>query len=120
MLWPRWPNGIGFKLLTQVFLVALPEELFFRGYLQRRMELLWPAKRRLFGTPFGLAIVLSSLVFALGHFLGEYRLDRLGPFFPALLFGLLRTRTNSLVTPVLYHGFCNVLSDALFVSYKPL
>lgn len=120
VLWPRWPHGIGTKLLTQIFLVALPEELFFRGYLQRRMELLWPARRRLFGVPFGRAIVLASAVFALGHFLGEYRPDRLGPFFPALVFGLLRTRTNSLVAPILYHAFCNVLSDALFVSYKPL
>lgn len=119
-LWPRWPHGIGVKLLTQVFLVALPEELFFRGYLQRRMELLWPAGRKLFGVPFGKAVIVASAVFALGHFVGEYRPDRLGPFFPALLFGLLRTRTNSLVTPVLYHAFCNVLSDALFVSYKPL
>lgn len=120
VLWPRWPYGLGTKLLTQIFLVALPEELFFRGYLQRRMELLWPAQRRLFGVPFGKAIILASFVFALGHFVGEYRPDRLGPFFPALVFGLLRTRTNSLVTPILYHAFCNVLSDALFVSYKPL
>lgn len=119
----RWsfalPDAFFYTALTQIFAIALPEELFFRGYLQRRFEKLWPARRRLFGTPFGMAIIVSSAVFALAHFAGEYNPMRLGPFFPSLLFGLLRTRTNRIVAPVAYHAFCNLLSETLFASYLP-
>jgi len=113
----RWPPEVLVGVFNQV-MVALVEELFFRGYLQGRMEQLWPAKRRLFGVPFGRAIIFASVVFALAHFVGEYRPDRLGPFFPALLFGLLRTKTGSIVAPVAYHAFCNVLGDVLWASYS--
>lgn len=115
---PRLPDGLALSVVTQVLAVALPEELFFRGYLQGRMERLWPAKRRLFGAPFGKAILVASAVFALAHFVGEYRPDRLGPFFPALLFGLLRSKTQSIVAPVSYHAFCNILSEMLFACYS--
>ncbi len=113
-------GGLGafaLMVLTQVIAVALPEELFFRGYLLRRMELLWPARRALFGAPFGLALLVSSAVFALAHFVGEYAPVRLGPFFPALVFGLLRSRTGSIVAPVAYHAFCNILSAMLWACY---
>jgi membrane protease YdiL (CAAX protease family) len=113
----RLAPGLMMSVLTQVLAVALPEELFYRGYLQQRFEAVWPARRRLFGTPFGSAIIVTSAVFALAHFVGEGRLDRLGPFFPGLVFGLLRTRTRSLVAPVAYHAFCNVLSEILFACY---
>jgi membrane protease YdiL (CAAX protease family) len=112
------PENFAIDAVSQVFAIALPEELFFRGYLQGRLELLWPAKRKLFATPFGSAILTASAVFALAHFVGEYRPDRLGPFFPALVFGLLRARTGSLVAPVTYHAFCNILSDVLFACYR--
>lgn len=110
-------DGLLVMVLTQVIAVALPEELFFRGYLLGRMEALWPARRRLFGAPFGAALLWSSVVFALAHFVGEYAPARLGPFFPALLFGLLRLRTGSIVAAVTYHAFCNVLSAMLWACY---
>lgn len=105
-------------ILTQLIAVALPEELFFRGYLQGRMERLWPARRTLFGAPVGRALVAASAVFALAHFVGEYAPARLGPFFPALVFGVLRARTGSIVAPVVYHAFCNVLSAMLWACYR--
>ncbi|MFO0724922.1 MAG: CPBP family intramembrane glutamic endopeptidase [Myxococcota bacterium] len=114
----RLADGLFTSIVTQLLAVALPEELFFRGYLQGRMELLWPASRRVFGVPFGKAILVASAVFALAHFVGEYRPDRLGPFFPALVFGLLRTKTQSIVAPVTYHAFCNILSEMLFACYS--
>lgn len=114
----RIPEGFLGEALIQVLVVALAEETFFRGYLQERMSRLWPSRRRLFGVPFGLAIILSSAVFALAHFVGEYRLDRLGPFFPALVFGLLRAKTGTIVGAVGYHAFCNLLAELLWASYR--
>jgi membrane protease YdiL (CAAX protease family) len=115
---PRLPDGVLEAVVTQVLVVALAEELYFRGYLQERLQRIWPAKRKLFGVPFGMAIVVAAAVFALAHFLGEYQLDRLGPFFPALVFGLLRARTGTIVGSIAYHAFCNVLGEVLWASYK--
>ncbi|MCK6552434.1 CPBP family glutamic-type intramembrane protease [Myxococcota bacterium] len=113
----RLPDDLLTSVLLQVFVVALAEEMFFRGYLQERMERLWPAKRRLFGAPFGVAIVASSAVFALAHFVGEYDPSRLGPFFPSLVFGLLRARTGTIVGAIGYHAFSNILAEVLWASY---
>lgn len=114
----RLPKDVLENALTQLFVVALAEEVFFRGYLQGRLERIWVTQRTLFGVPFGSAIVVASAVFALAHFVGEYRFDRLGPFFPALVFGLLRARTGTIVGPVVYHAFCNVLADVLWACYR--
>ncbi len=114
----RFPDDFLETLAIQILVVGLAEELFFRGYLQLRLEQLWPAKRRLFGVPFGAAIVAAAAVFALAHFVGEYRPDRLGPFFPALVFGWLRARTGTIVGAVAFHAYCNVLGDVLYTFYR--
>jgi membrane protease YdiL (CAAX protease family) len=114
----RLPENVVESILTQVVVVALAEELFFRGYLQERLERIWPATRKVFGVPFGRAIIVAAAVFALAHFIGEYQLDRLGPFFPALVFGLLRARTQTIVGSIGYHAFCNILGEVLWASYR--
>jgi membrane protease YdiL (CAAX protease family) len=116
----RMPDDLLNTVVTEVLVVALAEELYFRGYLQERFSRLWPAKRMLFGAPFGKAIIVSAAIFALAHFVGEYRPDRLGPFFPALVFGLLRARTGTIVAAVGFHAYCNVLGEVLWASYRPL
>lgn len=41
--------GFAERAASQVVVVALPEEYFFRGYLQTRFEQVWPPRRRLLG-----------------------------------------------------------------------
>ena len=48
----------------QVLGVALPEEMFFRGYILGRLRSAFVPRRRLLGVPFGVAHVLSALLFA--------------------------------------------------------
>lgn len=103
--------------LTQLVVVAIPEELFFRGYLLERLEQVWPPGRRLFGAPVGLALVVSSALFALGHVVLVPNPARLAVFFPALLFGWMRARTGSIASGALYHALCNVVSEVLHRSY---
>lgn len=112
------PEDILQRLFMQTLVVALAEEVFFRGYLQERFERLWPARRKLFGVPFGAAILLGSAVFALAHFVGEYNPARLGPFFPSLLFGLLRARSGSIWGAAGLHAYFNVLGDLVWASYR--
>lgn len=105
-------------VLAQVLAVALPEEVLYRGYFQGRLAALFPARRRLFGRELPvLAIVLTSVLFALGHFLLDLDPQRLAVFFPSLLFGVLRAQSTSLAGCIAFHAACNILVRALGVHY---
>jgi uncharacterized protein len=112
----QWPPDFALLALNQVLVIALPEELFFRGYLLGRLEALWPPRRRLGGAPVGRALLVSAALFALGHFLVDFNPQRLTVFFPALLFGWMRVRTGSIVPGTAYHALCNLLADVLHTS----
>ena len=100
-------------LFNQVVLIALPEEWFFRGYLQTRLDTVWRPRWRLLGTTLGPGWLVSSVLFALGHLIHSPSPHRLAVFFPSLLFGWLRARTGSVLASTLYHAACNVLAQAL-------
>lgn len=101
-------------LLTQVVVVGLPEEMFFRGYLQGRLEDAWPRHVRLLGADVSLpALLVQAAAFAVLHFIVEVHIARLAVFFPALLFGWLRSLRGSIGAAVFVHALCNVLSDFL-------
>src|SRR5262249_53239291 len=83
---------------AQLIVIAIPEEFFFRGYIQGRLrEVFAPLP----------AIALSSLIFGLGHYLVDYDPQRLAVAFPAVLFGILRERTGSIAPGALFHPSCN-------------
>jgi hypothetical protein len=103
----------------ELLAIALPEEVFHRGYLMSALEERWPPRRRVFGVPFGLAAVLASLLFAVGHLVGMAELARLATFFPALLFSWLWRRCGSLWAPALFHAGSNLLMAVLIASTFP-
>lgn len=107
-----WDAALGHLLV-----VALPEEMFYRGYLQSRLEQAWPSRWRVFGTRVGAGLLVASLVFALGHLLATPLITRLAVFFPSLLFGWLRARTGGIGSSVLFHAACNVFSLYLAHGY---
>lgn len=105
----------GLEPLAEVLLVALPEEAFFRGYVQSRLgEAL--GSRRAVG-PVSLANLVASLLFALGHFGTSVSVARASVFFPSLLFGLLRERTGGIVAPMIVHALSNLLARVLFAGF---
>ena len=111
-LW--WFAGIA---ATHTLGVALPEETFYRGYLQPHLEARLPPRLRIFGI--GRAAILCAFLFAVGHFLGEWNPLRLGPFFPALVFAWQRNATKSIVGAIAFHALCNTLGEVLFSLYRP-
>jgi membrane protease YdiL (CAAX protease family) len=122
--WLGWAGGQWrlpphFLLLAanQVVVVALPEEMFFRGYLLQRLEERFPPHQRLAGAPVGWALVLSAVLFALGHVLVDFNPQRLAVFFPALVFGWMRALTGSLAPGAAFHALCNLLSEVLHTSF---
>jgi uncharacterized protein len=104
--------SLGF-VLVQLLVVALPEELFFRGYLLGLLEQRFPPRYRLGGGGIGLALVLSSLAFALIHLPKDGDPRVLATFFPGLLFGWMRSATGSILAPTLAHGASNILVRVL-------
>jgi uncharacterized protein len=95
--------------LVQMLVVALPEELFFRGFLLGLLEKRFPPKRRLLGGGVGLALVLSSLAFAIIHIPKDGDPRVLATFFPGLLFGWMRSATGSILASTITHGASNIL-----------
>jgi len=118
--WRMWrvPDDLVVVWLKNTLLIALPEELFYRGFLETRLERLWPTRRTFLGLPLGRTVVLASALFALGHFLGEYNPARLGPFFPAFVFSALTRRSGSITGAVAYHGASNAFSFLLAAAYR--
>jgi len=104
--------------LTQVIVVGLPEEALFRGYLQGRLEDAWPGRTSFLWVPLGLrAWVVQALLFAILHFIVDYNPARLAVFFPALLFGWVRSLRKGIGAAVFVHAACNVLSDTLIRGF---
>lgn len=103
----RLPRSFPLHVLDQLLVVALPEEFFYRGYLQQRLESQLGEGRPLLGIRVGRGFMLTQVLFALGHLVEPYPW-RLTVFFPGLLFGWLRKRSGTLLSGVLYHATCNL------------
>ena len=63
---------------------------------------------------------MTSALFALGHFLGEWNPLRLAPFIPSLIFAWQRNATGSILGAIAFHGLCNILAEMLSQLYQPL
>jgi membrane protease YdiL (CAAX protease family) len=94
---------------VQLVVVALPEELFFRGFLLGLLERRFPPKRRILGGGVGLALVISAAMFALIHLPKDGDPRALATFFPGLLFGWMRSSTGSIMASTLTHAGSNIL-----------
>lgn len=103
--------------LAHLLAVALPEEAFYRGYAQSAFDEVWTPRRKLLGACVGPSIVVTSALFALGHLATDFDVNRLGVFFPSLLFGWLRARTGGVGAPIVFHALCNLFADFLARSY---
>jgi membrane protease YdiL (CAAX protease family) len=119
LLTPNWSTllACGQSCVTQVLGVALPEEAFFRGYLQPQLQQRFGAEQRLGGVPVGRGLGLTALCFALAHFIGEWHPARLLPFFPGLLFGWQRNVRGSLVGAIGLHAACNLFAQICLSAY---
>jgi hypothetical protein len=108
-----WTRDFGEFCLVQLIVVALPEELFFRGMLLKLLEDRFPPKRRILGGGVGLALVLSAAAFALIHLPKDGDPRALATFFPGLLFGWMRSATGSIIASTATHGASNILIHLL-------
>ncbi len=92
-------------LMFHLVVVSVPEEVYFRGYLQ---EVIGNNLRGVF---------IVSLLFSTAHagrflFSGDY--SALFTFFPSLVMGGLYLKTGNLLSPVVFHFLANVAFISFF------
>ena len=114
---PKLPPKFGLWAIDQLLVVALPEEFFYRGFLQTRLRDALPQGRLFLGARLGPAFLLTAGLFAVGH-LAIFDIRRLAVFFPALLFGWLRERTGTVAGACLLHAACNLYDLMLRTSFS--
>ena len=103
-------------IIFQFLLVALPEEVFYRGYLQSRLDQIFTKETKVFGVSVSvMSLVVTSTLFAVGHYVTVPSVHRLAVFFPSLLFGWMRRATGGILAPLTFHALCN-----LFVEFAAL
>jgi membrane protease YdiL (CAAX protease family) len=107
--WPDVDWDFAQFAVVQLVVVALPEELFFRGCLHELLERRFPPRLRVFGGGIGLALILSSVAFALIHLPKDGDPRALATFFPGMLFAWMRSATRSILASTLTHAGSNVL-----------
>jgi membrane protease YdiL (CAAX protease family) len=113
---PPWGSLAG-DLSGQLLVIALPEEAFYRGYLQSALDEVWAPRLRVLGAELGPGLVASSALFALGHLCTEFNAARLAVFFPSLAFGFLRARTRGVGAGLVFHALCNLFASYLGQGY---
>ncbi|MBI5299555.1 MAG: CPBP family intramembrane metalloprotease [Deltaproteobacteria bacterium] len=111
--WTAFTNHLGFQFLA----VAIPEEFYFRGFLQGELNNVWTKKWRILGVDLGWSWIVTAAVFAFAHSLIQLQWWHFSIFFPALLFGYLKERTGSITAPILFHVFSNCFMDWFSHSY---
>jgi membrane protease YdiL (CAAX protease family) len=98
---PAWPplSTLAAAAGWQLAIIVVPEEIFFRGYVQTRLKSASPLA----------AILLTALLFAAAHVLAAPGWMRAAVFFPGLVMGWLRHRTAGLTAGALFHWAANLL-----------
>ena len=93
-------------ILVQFLLIAIPEEVFFRGFLQKS-----------FGNTIK-AVFFVSILFAIAHLItvcGTGRVSLLGcgqnalTFFPSIVMGYLYVKTETLWSSIIFHFLANLV-----------
>lgn len=111
------PDALPTLLAYQIAFVAIPEEFFYRGYFQTRLNEVFPRRWLIFGVPMGWGAVIATLFFAFGHSLVTLQWWHFATFFPGMVFAWMRERTGRVIGGALFHAVCNVGVAFLDIGY---
>lgn len=90
---------------VMVLVAALPEEWFFRAYLQKQ-----------FRNGLG-AVLIVSLMFTLMHYIVRGSVEACLVFIPSVFFGWTYKKTGDLMFVVILHAFSNLVYYVYLESY---
>jgi membrane protease YdiL (CAAX protease family) len=111
-------NGLAIFAFFQLVLVAIPEEIFYRGYIQPQLNRVWGRPWRFLGASFGKSLIFTSMLFAFSHSLIQLKWWHFSIFFPSLVFGWLREKTGSVTAGALFHTLSNTFSFWAAHNYR--
>ena len=111
------PQELLLTILYQLFFVAIPEEFFYRGYFQTRLNEIYPRNWIIFGIPMGKSSIYTGIFFAFGHSIVTYQWWHFSIFFPSLLFSYLREKTGGILSAAMFHACCNIGIVILDTAY---
>ena len=117
------PQDLVLIVAYQFFFVAIPEEFFYRGYFQTRLNEIFPRRFLIFGVPMGWGAVWASLYFAFGHSLVQFQWWHFATFFPGLIFAWMREKRNGVLSGAMFHACCNigiVILDTMYGLRSPI
>ena len=112
-----WPASLLKLVAYHLFFVAIPEEMFYRGYMQTRLDELWPPRFNVLGTLVGPGLLVTCVLFAFGHSLVVVQWWHVFIVFPSVAFGWLRARTGGILAGAFFHAWCNVAVGTLDTLY---
>jgi membrane protease YdiL (CAAX protease family) len=111
-------------LLTVLWLffgAGFGEEIFFRGYIQSRVNQAFGRPLRIMNVDFGVGLLVSALLFGFIHVLNtvDYFNDRwefawwwwLPNLVAGLFYGCLREKTGSILAGAVHHGLMDVMAE---------
>lgn len=107
------PPSIAMLIGYHLFFVAIPEEFFYRGYVQTRLDEVFRPKWRILGADLGWGWLITCVIFAFGHSVVVFQWWHFAIIFPSLVFGWLRARTGGVVAGAMFHAWCNVTVNIL-------
>jgi len=109
--------GIAVTIIFTTVFCGIGEEIFFRGYLQGRINRGLGRPFTFMGIRFGWGLIISSAVFGLGHGLAFWNpiadrtfafhmqwTDAVVTLFEGAILGLLYERTNGIIAPAALHA----------------
>lgn len=113
-----------------LIMVGFGEELKFRGYFQSRINEGYGRPWNFFGISFGPGLLIVSFLFGLSHiiqfgvfnpFLGQYDINPwmgLQAFLGGFFYGLIREKSESIVSSGIAHGVPNVFGQVLSMALR--
>lgn len=116
---PSWtlPSSMLTLVGYHLFFVAIPEEMFYRGYMQSRLDEVWAPRWTILGARLGPGWLLTCALFAFGHSIVLFQWWHFAIFAPSLVFGWMRARSGGVVAGALFHAWCNVTVTTLDTLY---
>lgn len=113
----RFPAEPAKLVAYHLFFVAIPEELYYRGFVQSRLDEVWAPRWTILGARVGPGLLAASVIFALGHSVVAAQWWHPAIVVPSLVFGWMRARTGGVMAGAFFHAWSNVSVGFLDVAY---
>ncbi len=104
-------------LIFQMIFTGLCEEIYFRGYIQSRLNEDFDHPYVAENIKFGPGVIIAAVLFGFGHVINPFRMiigifdfNIFSGLFAAqfgMLIGLIREKTGNILIPILIHGLYN-------------